>query len=183
LDIKDKSNDEKLTILDEYIRTHFEPYAEGETINTKIKITEGNSKLASRDFIFLYKYAFDILKIPYEIIATEDRFIGDLDDEIVTFYEFTDINFYFRDLNKFISPNVVYLAYGKPSYEYQDTKAKGYNVQKKQESYVYPLVVSSDFTKITTESVVTLNPDLSKVTIDKKNVKYRLYRSNAALFV
>lgn len=168
LDIKDKSNDEKLIILDEYIRTHFEPYAEGETINTKIKITEGNSKLASRDFIFLYKYAFDILKIPYEIIATEDRFIGDLDDEIVTFYEFTDINFYFRDLNKFISPNVVYLAYGKPSYEYQDTKAKGYNVQKKQESYVYPLVVSSDFTKIATESVVTLNPDLSKVTIDKK---------------
>lgn len=168
LDLKDKSNDEKLTILDEYIKTHFEPYADGETINYKIKITEGNSKLANRDFIFLYKSAFDILKIPYEIIATEDRFIGDLDDDIVTFYEFTDINFYFRDLNKFISPNVVYLAYGNPSYEYQDTKAKGYNVQKKQESYIYAPVVSSDFTKIATESIVTLNPDLTKVIIDKK---------------
>lgn len=168
LNIKDKTNDEKLTILDEYIRTHFEPYAEGETINYKTKITEGNSKLARRDFVFLYKYAFDILKIPYEIIATEDRFIGDLDDEIVTFYEFTDINFYFRDLNKFISPNEVYLAYGNPSYEYQDTKAKGYNVKKKEESYIYAPVVSSDFTKIATESVVNLNPDLTKVTIDKK---------------
>lgn len=63
---------------------------------------------------------------------------------------------------------MVYLAYGNPSYDYQDTKAKGYNVQKKQESYVYAPVVSSDFTKIATESVVTLSPDLSKVTIDKK---------------
>lgn len=168
LDLKNKSDDEKLMILDEYIKTHFESYAEGETINSTIKITEGNSKLKHSDFIFLYKYTFDALKIPYEIIATEDRFIGDLDEEMITFHEFTDINFYFRDLNKFISPNTGYLAYGNPGYEYQDTKAKGYNVAKKQGSYIYAPVISSDFTKTETESVVTLNADLSKVTIDKK---------------
>ncbi|MDA6072625.1 DUF3857 domain-containing protein [Flavobacterium sp. AC] len=168
LDLKDKTDNEKITILDEYIKTHFENYEEGETINVKINITEGNSKLARRDFILLYKYAFDILKIPYEIIAVEDRFIGELDEDIMTFHEFTDINFYLRDLYKFISPSVGYLPYGKAGYEYQGTRAKGYNVQKKEESYVYPLVAPSDFTKITTESVVTLNPDLTKVSIDKK---------------
>lgn len=168
LNLKDQTDDEKITILDEYIKTHFESYADGETINVRINLTEGNWKLTRKDFILLYKYAFDILKIPYEIIAAEDRFIGDLDEEIVTFHEFTDINFYLRDLYKFISPNVGYLPYGKLGYEYQGTRAKGYNAQKKEESYVYPLVAPSDFTKIVTESVINLNADLSKVTIDKK---------------
>ena len=168
LDLKDKNTNEQLTILDEYIKTHFESYAEGESINVRIKITEGNSKLAPRDFILLYKYAFDALKIPYELIMTEDRFVGDLDEEMMTFHEFTELNFYFRDLNKFIAPNQEYLSYGNPPYEFQDTKAKGYNVPKKEGSYIFIPVISSDFTKNETESIVTLNADLSKVTIEKK---------------
>lgn len=70
------------------------------------------------------------LKIPYEIIANESRFVGDLDDEMMTFYEFTEFNFYIRETNKFISPNTGFLPYGNLGYEYQDTKSKGYDVKK-----------------------------------------------------
>jgi len=87
---------------------------------------------------------------------------------MMTFHEFTELNFYFRDLNKFIAPNQEYLSYGNPPYEFQDTKAKGYNVPKKEGSYIFIPVISSDFTKNETESIVTLNADLSKVTIEKK---------------
>ncbi len=168
LNLKDKSTDEQLTILDEYIKTHFESYSEGETINSSTKIVDGTGKLRIRDFICIYKYALEALKIPYEIMANEDRFVGELDDEMMTFFEFTDFNFYIRETNKYIFPNTGYAPYGNPLYEYQDTKAKGYDPKKKQNTTIFIPEVSSDFTKNQTESIVTLNDDLSKVTIEKK---------------
>lgn len=168
LNLKDKSTDEQLTILDEYIKTHFESYSEGESIYNDVKIVDGTGKLSHKDFICIYKLSLDALKIPYEIIANEDRFIGELDDEMMTFFEFTEFNFYIRETNKFISPNAGYLPYGYLGYEYQDTKAKGYDVKKKQNTTVFIPIIASDFTKTDSESIVNLSADLTKVTIDKK---------------
>lgn len=168
LNIKDKSTDEKLTILDEYIKTHFEYYSDGESIFNDVKIVDGTGKLSHKDFMCIYKLSLDALKIPYEIIANEDRFIGELDDEMMTFYEFTEFNFYIRETNKFISPNAGYVPYGNLGYEYQDTKSKGYDVKKKQNTTIFIPIIASDFTKIESESVVNLSTDLAKVTIDKK---------------
>ncbi|MEN2398502.1 hypothetical protein GKZ90_0001820 [Flavobacterium sp. MC2016-06] len=168
LDLKDKSTDEKIIILDEYIKTHYELYSKGESLARDFKLLDGKGKMRPEDFMYLYKYALETLKIPHEIIANEDRFLGELDDELMTFYEFTDFNYYIRETNKYIFPNSAYSPYGNPSYEFQDTKAKGYNSAKKESTTIFIPVISSDFTKNDTESIVTLNADLSKVTIEKK---------------
>ncbi|QSB27336.1 DUF3857 domain-containing protein [Flavobacterium circumlabens] len=168
LDLKNKTTDEKLIILDDYIKSHYESYSQGESLRRDVKLLDGKGKLRHDDFMYLYKYSLETLKIPYEIIATEDRFMGELDDEMMTFYEFTDFNFYIRETNKYIFPNTGYSPYGNPSYEFQDTKAKGYDAKKKENTTIFIPVIASDFTKNETESIVTLNADLSKVTIEKK---------------
>ncbi|MBE8724865.1 hypothetical protein [Flavobacterium hungaricum] len=168
LDLKDKSTDEKITILDEYIKSHFDTYSKGESLQPDVKILDGKGKLRYQDYMYLYKYALETLKIPHEIIANEDRFIGELDDEMMTFYEFIDFNYYIRETNKYIFPGKPYSPYGNPAYEFQDTKSKGYNSAKKENTTIFVPIISSDFTKNDTESIVTLADDLSKATIEKK---------------
>lgn len=166
-----KSVDERLISLDNYIKTNFEFKQEGEHASIN-KLSEGKQRVTSSEMLSLYGLSLIEMKIPFYLIASTNRFYGDINTEKVLFaLPFTFI-FYVPETKKYITPFDNAVAYGYPDAELQTTKGPAYDFSdvSHPECYSDPKYIPLtpiDFTTITTESHVVLKADKSNVLIEK----------------
>lgn len=167
-----KSTDERLTILDNYIKDNFEFRQYGE--KTKIKeLASGKQKLSSMEMLSLYGLTLQQMKIPFKLVFGVDRFVGNVDPK--TFYSVVPhkILFYIPETNKYITPLEDYISYGSVTeYELQDAGGVVYDFSNptkpefKSEIHQFP-VTGADFTRKNTETTVVLSNDGQNASLEK----------------
>ncbi|WP_300489315.1 DUF3857 domain-containing protein [Flavobacterium sp.] len=173
LDDATKSTDERLTILDNYIKDNFEFRQRGEASKIK-ELATGKQKLSSMEMVSLYGLTLQQMKIPFKLIFGVDRFVGIVHPDI--FYSVVPhkIVFYIPETKKYITPTEDYISYGPVTeYELQDSGGVVYDYSNptkpdyKVEVHQFP-ITNADYTRKATETVVALTNDGKNATLEKK---------------
>ena len=167
LNVKDKTTEEKLLKLDEYIKENFDFVWRGEKAQKIKDLNEGKIKLKASDIFDLYGFTLKELNIPYKIVVGVDRFYADIDETTYVNPFPHEFMYYIPETQKFLSPYEKYLSYGYPMYELQGSNAITFDPKEKVIGKMIFPIAPSNYTRYETTSTVTLKDDLSNVSILK----------------
>lgn len=167
-----KTIDQRITALDLYIKSNFEIKERGDATKLKKDLSEGKQKVTYSEMLSLVAMALTEMKIHFQVIATMDRFLGDLDKKDVYFsFPFT-YEIYIPKTKKFIAPFEDFVNYGFPTWEVQKTTGIIYDCQVGErpkcsfETLDIPFT-PADFTTTKTQIALKLTPDQQNVSIEK----------------
>ncbi len=169
LNVTSGTTDEKVIIIDNYIKENFDFVWKGEKAKKVSNLGDGKQKLTASDIFDLYGFAFKELKIPYKVVAGMSRFIGEVSTTKYVVPLTHEFMYYIPETQKFVSPYEKYLSYGYPMYEVQGSLGIPYepgSYVSTATEFIFP-IAPVDFTTIETKSNVALSEDFSKATIDK----------------
>ncbi|MBS1535454.1 MAG: DUF3857 domain-containing protein [Bacteroidetes bacterium] len=177
--------DERLKRMDIYLKENVEIVNQNEFYNYK-KIFDEN-KITGRMCLYLYKDILDYLRIPYQFLASTDKFDNHLDKENVVPATLSEIMIYIPETQKYLSPFYYWMPYGPPNsvsvnndaifFEQKRGSAKiDYHFEKTQG-------ISMNDNVVKTTSLVKLDDDMETVTVKKKLelTGYRAYYYRSVL--
>ena len=169
---KKLSDDEKIYLLENYIKTNIMVDEEartgeiGEVIKNKVTSNMGISRLMINAFKnFGYKP---------ELVLTSDRFERKFDETFDTWNNFTEFLIYFPETGKYLSPDDLLSRYGFPPAEL--TNNKGLFIKEVEigdmKSGVGRIktIEANDYSKSSSNMEIWVNIDLSTLTPKVKNI-------------
>ena len=159
--------DERLKKMDIYLKENVEL---DEQISYR-KIFE-TKKMTPRMVLYLYKDVLDYLKIPYQFIASTDKFEDAFNHSLVVPATLSEIMIYIPETKKYLSPFYYWMPYGPPNSVCIDNEAVFYQKGKKGKvDYTFDKIggVSMDDNVNITESTITIDDDMETVLVNKKS--------------
>jgi hypothetical protein len=172
LDLKNTNlnTDDKIIKLENYLKENIQLIQTGESPEKIKALFPDKLKLSASDYFDLYGFILKELGIDYTFIVGTDRFVSEINPLVrVPAYSY-EIMYYINETKKYISPYEKYLSYGFPIYEFQGSNGIAYNPQKRLpeiENTIFP-IIDSKLTQTNSESIISLNKDLSKINFSKK---------------
>ncbi len=167
-----KTIDQRITALDLYIKSNFEFKDRGDATKLKKDLVDGKQKVTYLEMLSLVAMALTEMKIHFQVVATMDRFLGDLDTNNVYYaFPFTYV-IYIPDTKKFLSPFDDFANYGYVPAELQKTSGIIYDCKPNERPKCdYEIInipfTPSEFTTTKTQILLKLTPDSQNVLIDK----------------
>lgn len=119
--------DKQLETIDNYIKVNFGFYEDGQKQNRITDLCAGKMLLDSDDVFALYSFFLHQLKIPYELVVSVDRQLGEVNRDIYLYPMPHIWMLYIPETNKYISPFSLSKSYGAPRYEVQGALSVSYN--------------------------------------------------------
>lgn len=166
--------DERLTKMDTYLKENIEI---DEQYNYK-KVFE-TKKISPRMVLYLYKDVLDYLKIPYQFMASTDKFDNKFDERNVIPATLSEILIYIPETKKYLSPFYYWMPYGPPNSVCINNNAVVFHkVDKKEIRYAFEKIkgVSMNDNINNTQSEISVDDDMENITVKKKST-YTGYNS------
>lgn len=167
LDDQSVSVDERLKKMDIYLKENIElDYQEN------YKKVFDTKKINPRMVLYLYKDVLDNLKIPYQFLASTDRFNDKFDKTFVVPAVLSEILIYIPETEKYLSPFEYWLPYGAPNWTCIDNEAAYFKKEGSRNvncSFIKVGSVSMDENLKTSESEITVDEDMETVRVNKKS--------------
>jgi len=162
--------------MDIYLKENIEIADNGGFYNYKKIFDE--KKITPRMVLYLYKDVLDYLKIPYQFLASTDKFDNHLDKDNVVPAMLTEILIYIPETKKYVSPFYYWMPYGPPNSVCVNNDAAYFEVSKKNINVSFLKIdgVSMDDNIVKTTSEISIDEAMEKVTVNKKS-EFTGYRS------
>ncbi len=159
--------DERLKKMDIYLKENIEL---DDQDNYK-KVVE-TKKIRPIMVLYFYKDILDQLKIPYNYVASTDRFDNVLDDKNVVPSMLSEILIYIPETKKYLSPFYYWMPYGPPTSNCINNDAVVYTrLDKTNVKHHFAAVdpVSMNENVNVTESEINIGEEMETVTVKKKS--------------
>jgi hypothetical protein len=129
--------------------------------------------------LYLYKDVLDYLKVPYQFMASTDKFDNKFSSDIVMPSTFSEILIYIPETNKYLMPFYYWMPYGPPSSVCLNNDAIAYKRYKNTVTHEVTKIggVSMDDNINHTYSEINVDADMETVSVKKKSdfTGYRSY--------
>jgi hypothetical protein len=166
--------DERLKRMDIYLKENLE--IDNQAIYKKIFETK---KISGLMVLNLYKDVLDYIKVPYQFVASTDKFDNHFDKENIIPDVLTEILIYIPQTKKYLSPFSFWMPYGLPNANCVNNDAVTYIFSNKKLDYHFIKInhISINDNSVKEESLITLDEDIENVFVTKKstNTGYLAY--------
>jgi hypothetical protein len=158
--------DERLKKMDVYIKENF---ALDRNQKAYQNILE-TKKITTTMVLYLYKDVLDNLKIPYEFIASTDKFEDHFDNQNAVPGMLSELMIYIPETDKYICPFNFWIPYGPPSSVTVDNDGVSYGTHEKANNYQFITIggVSMDDNISASVNDITIDENMENITIKKK---------------
>lgn len=112
LNIKDKSEAEKIMTIEKTIKEQFTTQQGGDEKYEDLNFIFKNKVASGFGIAKAYVKCFALLEIPHQIVLSSSRFDGEIDPDFAHSLDLNDVLFYFPEHKKYISPETVYQRFG-----------------------------------------------------------------------
>ncbi len=161
------SLDERLKKMDIYLKENIE--MDEQLYYKKVFDTK---KITPRMVLYLYKDVLDYLKVPYQFMASTDKFEDAFNRSLVVPATLSEIMIYIPETKKYLSPFYYWMPYGPPNSVCIDNDAVFFEKEKKGKvdfDFVKVGGVSMDDNVNKTESTIAIEDDMETVMVNKKS--------------
>lgn len=185
LDLKDKSEIEKIKILENVFKTEFTIKDSGNDDYEDIDLIFRNKAANELGIAKAYLKCLEVLKIKTQILYTNSRYKGEIDEGFPHYMDLRETLFFFPQHNKYLTPSFKYTRLGDAP-----SKIAGNNALLiKTDFYIGGLMYYDDYSfttidhlpssknQIDLEASISLNKTLTEATIEQKDELkgYRAY--------
>ncbi|WP_309642691.1 DUF3857 domain-containing protein [Flavobacterium sp.] len=160
------SLDERLKKMDIYIKENFEV----DRMQKSYKTILETKKVTPSMILFLYKDVLESLKIPYEFIASTDKFENHFDQQNAVPGMLSELMIYIPETDKYICPFDFWIPYGPPTSVTFDNTGISYGTKEKQGSYSFIIIggISMDDNVSASVNEISIDDAMENVTVKKK---------------
>ncbi|HEX8270533.1 MAG TPA: DUF3857 domain-containing protein [Flavobacterium sp.] len=165
--------DDRLKKMDIHLKENFRIDA-----NDDYKDLLKTKKISRRQVLYLYKDVLDYLKVPYQFVATTDKFEDKFDKKMVMPSTLSEIMIYIPETDKYLLPFYFWMPYGAPTAVSINNDGVYYNRIKNDVQYSFKKLGGAlmDDNVNTTSSEITVDDDMETVSVNKKSA-FTGYRS------